>query len=291
MAAASDTRAPIASTCPADPFTGDGSACPGGAIGTSLFAFTNTPAGPQALFAQGYAPDGATTGAASAATETTATVAGAVATDGARTFVHFDYGTTVAYGASTASQLVGPASGVSTPVSAALAALPAGKVIHYRVVAQTDFGTVFGSDATFKTVGKPSESQGSLSGIARRKAVLAFTVKAGTNAPSIKTISVSLPSGLSFAHNSTTLTKGIALTSASGRHLKFRVRLSHGTLVITLKSAATFVHVTVGRSAIAVTGRLANAVKHHNVKRLTIGLKVIDAHGKTTRFSLKLKVK
>jgi hypothetical protein len=154
-ASASDSRAPIASTCPADPFTADGSACSGGAVGTPSFAYTNTPSGPQALFAQGYTPDSAATGAASAATQTTATVAGTVATDGARTLVHFDYGTTVAYGASTAPQLVGPGSGVSTPVSAALAALPPGTVIHYRVVAQTDFGTVVGADATFNTAAVP----------------------------------------------------------------------------------------------------------------------------------------
>ena len=299
-AAASDVRSPIASTCPDDPLTGDGSACPGGVVGTPFYAYSNNASGPQALFAQGYTPGAATTGAASGITETTASLAGAVNTDGAETLVHFDFGTSAAYGSSTAGELLAPAAAVSTPVAAALAGLPAGTVIHYRAVAQTDFGTVDGADATFQTipapvpptVGKPSESHASLSGLAKRKAKLSFTVKAGSNAAPIKTISVSLPRGLTFARQTKKLTNGITLKDANGKRLKFTAKRSHGTLQIKLKSPASTIRVTIRGPAITVTAKLANAVKHKKTKKLTVVLKVTDASNTTTRLSLnKLKVR
>jgi hypothetical protein len=143
-------RSPIASTCPDDPFSGDGSACPGGSVGTPFFAF---PAGttPRSLFAQAYTPGAAQTGGASSVTQTAGAVSGSVNTDGAPTRVHFDFGTSTTYGSTSAAQLLAPAAGTTTAVSAALANLPAGTLIHYRVVAQTDFGTAAGSDATFTT--------------------------------------------------------------------------------------------------------------------------------------------
>ena len=84
-------------------------------------------------------------------TDSAATVAGAVSTDGARVLVHFDYGLSTAYGASTAAQLLPPSSGGSTPFAAQFIGLPVGTTIHYRAVAQTDFGTVDGQDQTLQT--------------------------------------------------------------------------------------------------------------------------------------------
>jgi hypothetical protein len=146
-----DVRSPIASTCPDDPFTADGQNCTGGVVGTPFYAFTDNAGGPQQLFAQAFTPGTVQTGAASGITQSAATVAGAVNTDGARTLVHFDYGATTAYGASTPGQLLAPAAGTSTAFTATLTGLPAGTTIHYRAVAQTDFGTVDGQDQTLKT--------------------------------------------------------------------------------------------------------------------------------------------
>ena len=165
-----DVRSPIASTCPDDPFTADGQACTGGVVGTPFFAFTDNANGPQQLFAQGYTPGTTQTGAASGVTESTATVAGAVSTDGARVLVHFDYGMSTAYGASTSAQLLPPASGVSTPFAAQLTGLPAGTTIHYRAVAETDFGTVDGQDQTLQTAAASASAVASIaSGTAKVK--------------------------------------------------------------------------------------------------------------------------
>jgi hypothetical protein len=50
-----DFRVPISSACTADPFTGDGSACPGGAPNAPFFTFTRA-GSPQALFAEAAGP-------------------------------------------------------------------------------------------------------------------------------------------------------------------------------------------------------------------------------------------
>ena len=78
-----DVRQPVASTCPADPFTHDGAACNGNAVGTPFFAFTNTTNGPRALFAQAYQPENVKTAPASGVAVGTATLGGSVNPAGA----------------------------------------------------------------------------------------------------------------------------------------------------------------------------------------------------------------
>src|SRR5206468_9110213 len=54
-------RAPISSTCTANPFNADGASCQGSAIGTPFFLFTAGAPGSKKLFAQAFAPsDGQT---------------------------------------------------------------------------------------------------------------------------------------------------------------------------------------------------------------------------------------
>ena len=85
-------------------------------------------------------------------TASSATIAGSLDTGGAPTKAHVEFGATTAYGATTADQIVGPAS-TPQPFSAQIAGLPAGATIHYRVVALNDTGTVVaGADQTLTTL-------------------------------------------------------------------------------------------------------------------------------------------
>ncbi|HEX4107658.1 MAG TPA: hypothetical protein VHX88_05960 [Solirubrobacteraceae bacterium] len=98
-------------------------------------------------------PPSVATGAASAVTSSSASVAGAVnPVGGAVSSIAVQYGTSTAYG-STAAATPGtlPAAGTPSAVSAALGGLPAGTVVHYRVVATNAFGTTPGPDETFTT--------------------------------------------------------------------------------------------------------------------------------------------
>jgi hypothetical protein len=144
-----NVREPISSACTANPFNSDGTACQGGAIGTPFFLFTNGTS-PRGLFAGAYRPTAPTTGAASGITSSSATVAGSVNPQGASTKVFFQFGTTTAYGSTTPVQKTGPDNKTDT-FTAVINGLPSGTTIHYRAVAQTDFGTFTGADRTFTT--------------------------------------------------------------------------------------------------------------------------------------------
>ena len=146
-----NVREPISSGCTANPFNADGATCQGGAIGTPFLLSTSaTSTSPQSLLANAYQPDAPVTGTASAVGQTTATVAGSVNPEGARASVAFQFGTTTAYGQSTAAQSTGP-DNAADAFSAALTGLPVGTTIHYRMVATSDFGTQVGADQTLTT--------------------------------------------------------------------------------------------------------------------------------------------
>jgi hypothetical protein len=265
-----DIRSPIASTCPADPFTADGSACQGGSIGTPFFAYNDGTA-PRQLLAQGYTPGTVTTGATSAVTQDAATVAGTVNTDGGHALVHFDYGTSTAYGQSTAGQLLPPAAGAATPFSASLAGLPAGTTIHYRAVAQTDFGTVDGTDQTFTTASSPPP--------ALAVAVLASgeaTVKHGVARVKVACHGASGE----LCHGTLKLTLRVRVTTGHGRHRhhkvvtltlgRARVRLStgaSGTVGVRLLSPAKRL---LGHGRLRVTATIVLSDHTSTTKRLTL---------------------
>jgi hypothetical protein len=98
----------------------------------------------------------ATTGASSEVTPTSAKLAGTVDPNGLPTTVAFDYGTSTAYGSSTATQDAG--TGTSpVDVTAALTGLTGGTTYHYRLVAANSGGTDAGTDQTFTTPATPSK--------------------------------------------------------------------------------------------------------------------------------------
>jgi hypothetical protein len=118
-------------------------------LGTPFSLFTNGTT-PRGLFADAYQPRTPVTGAASAVDTSSATLSGSVNPDGASVNTSFQFGTTTAYGDSTAPQKTGPDNAVDQ-FSAQLTGLPAGTTIHYRAVATSDFGTFVGADQTLTT--------------------------------------------------------------------------------------------------------------------------------------------
>ena len=98
-------------------------------------------------------PPAARTGAATAITLSSATITATAAANAGDATVHFEYGTSTAYGGQTAVQHV---AGLSPQaVSADLGGLSAGTTYHFRVVAASQDGTTDGADATFTTAPGP----------------------------------------------------------------------------------------------------------------------------------------
>jgi hypothetical protein len=84
----------------------------------------------------------------------------------------------------------------------------------------------------------------------------------------------------------TTLIKGLGVSGASVK----AVAVKGGKLVITLKKAAASVTVSLGGPVLTETSSLQSAVKKHEVKSVTVALKVTDAKHTTTSVPLKLTV-
>jgi hypothetical protein len=91
----------------------------------------------------------AATGAATGVGETSATLNGTLGAGGS-SMAYFQYGTSTAYGYSTAAQSVGAASGPS-PLAAAIGGLAPETTYHFRLVAENPDGVVYGGDQTFTT--------------------------------------------------------------------------------------------------------------------------------------------
>ena len=179
-----NVREPISSTCTANPFNLDGQSCQGGAVGTPFFLFTNGTS-PLGLFADAYQPGVPVTGAASGVSTSAATVSGTVNPEGAAVKVHFDFGTTTAYGQSTPAQTVGVGNAPAA-FNAALSGLPAGTTVHYRAVASSDFGTFAGADQTLTTspVTNPPPAHGTVTvGHAKVNGTTVSVKLTCTNAP------------------------------------------------------------------------------------------------------------
>jgi uncharacterized membrane protein len=251
-----DVREPVSSTCIATPFNLDGSSCQGGALGTPFFLFTNGTS-PLGLFAGAYQPGVPVTGGASAISTSAATLSGTVNPQGAAIKVHFDFGTTSAYGQSTPDQAIGVG---NTPAgfSAALTGLPAGTTIHYRAVASSDFGTFAGADQTLTT--SPGSTPPPTIG----------TVHAGHAKVSGKAVAVKLTcTGAPGTQCPVTLK-----LTARGRHHKV---VNAGTARVTLIAGQT----RIARISLNGTGRGLLAARHTLRVKLVVAEATAGGHAVT----------
>ncbi|HJS93602.1 MAG TPA: hypothetical protein VJ741_05020 [Solirubrobacteraceae bacterium] len=231
-----NVREPISSTCIATPLNMDGQTCQGGAVGTPFFLFTNGTS-PLGLFADAYQPGVPVTGAASGISTSAATVSGTVNPEGAAVKVHFDFGTTTAYGQSTAAQTVGVGNAPAA-FSAALAGLPAGTTVHYRAVASSDFGTFAGADQTLTTSSVTTTPPPPAHG----------TVTVGHAKVNGKTVAVRITCGNAPCKVTLKLT-------AHGRHHR---RVGVGSTTVTLNAGQT----RIVRISLNGTGRSLLAARH-----------------------------
>jgi subtilase family serine protease len=137
-------------------------------------------------------------------------------------------------------------------------------------------------------VTKPSTKSVAFAGLAKGKPKLAFTVNAGTNAPALKSVSVTLPKGLGFDNAKKTLSKGLGVRS-SRKKVKFAVNLKHGVLTITFNATLRSVSIALARPTISISRSEATKIKTHKVKQLIVHFTTTDASHKSVRFSITLK--
>jgi hypothetical protein len=133
--------------------------------------------------------------------------------------------------------------------------------------------------------GPPKLSTGSLTGVGSGRPKLSLRMRAGTSAPALEKIVVNLPGALRFSS-----TSGVVLRRPNGHRLTgFRLKLSGGKLMITLKNPAPVVRLTVGPLAISESHGLIAKVRHRSAGRLKVTVRVTDSSGHATILALKLQ--
>jgi phosphodiesterase/alkaline phosphatase D-like protein len=116
--------------------------------------FVATTNGPDRTFVTQGPPEIDTT-TSSALTQTTATLGAQINPGGAPTTYHFEYGTSEAYGQSTAESPSLGEDHVAHPAAANIGGLAPGTTYHFRVVAANKYRTEDGPDQTFTTEKAP----------------------------------------------------------------------------------------------------------------------------------------
>jgi hypothetical protein len=115
---------------------------------------------------------------------------------------------------------------------------------------------------------------------------LAFTVTAGTQAPGLRTLEITVPHVLIVSTGG-----GVSVTSATrgSARLRFTDRASRGSvLTITLRRTSRSVRVTLATPSLAARGgRVPNSSLH---QRQVVTVNVVDANSRRTRLSDKVAV-
>ncbi len=130
--------------------------------------------------------------------------------------------------------------------------------------------------ATFfmwKVVGAPIVSGLTLSGVGGGRPRLSLTVASGRSAAALKTVSIRVPRGLSFA----SAVRQVTVTTAGGRRVGFASRVVRGQLQITLAIPASKVRIVVSYATLRATSGLAARVRQHHSAPLTVAVQTTDA--------------
>jgi DNA-binding beta-propeller fold protein YncE len=134
----------------------------------------------------------------------------------------------------------------------------------------------------------PQASRVSISGLARGKPKLAFTLTAGALAPPLERIAVTLPHGLTFSSRRHNLTHRVTVAGPQGKHVRLAARVRRGVLTVYLTQAQASAGVTIAAPELAASTSLASEVrsaahvkrhKRPKVVKLTFGLTLTDANG------------
>lgn len=124
----------------------------------------------------------------------------------------------------------------------------------------------------------PTASQARLTGLRVGQPKLSFRIRAGPDAPLIKSMVVTLPDGLGFAKQRDQLVDGLFVAGAG----KYSLSASHQKLSMTLKSPVLTLSIAIGRQAFRETNALLktvrrliafnNARKHQTNRAITLRL-------------------
>lgn len=151
-------------------------------------------------------------------------------------------------------------------------------------------GSIVVKRSTVVKVGSIALSHASLTGIAKRRPKLAFTLTVvRPHAKPIQTIAVRLKRGLGFARTTRRLAHGITVVDSRGRHLKFTAGLSYSALKLTLNAPILKLRITVAGSAISATRVFALSAQRKHANPFHFRVRATDTRSVMRLLPLALK--
>jgi len=142
-------------------------------------------------------------------------------------------------------------------------------------------GALLPSSAT--AVGLPKESKGSLGGLGKNKAALAFTVVLGSGlSADASTVAVKLPGG--FGWDRKVLSQGLSLNGS-----KFTYKVAGRTLTVTFRPGQRRFRLSVAGGGITVSKALRKRASRRKIASVTVGVTVTDSQGVATPLSVVVK--
>jgi hypothetical protein len=126
--------------------------------------------------------------------------------------------------------------------------------------------------------------QGSLTGVASGTPRLSLKLAVATGQQPLKTVTVSLPAGVSVA----SARAAVIRVLGTRRHLRFRTRAHGRKLEVICLSRTSGLRISVPASAIRVNATLARHVRSDRLRSVRVGLLVTARYGGKTRDRLEL---
>jgi hypothetical protein len=223
------------------------------------------------------------TNSATNVTSSSATLNGTVNPNGLSTSVHFDYGSTTSYGFSTASHNY---NGTTTQnVSANITGLSPNTTYHFRLVATSSSGTIYGGDRTFSTLtstGAPGVTTNSPTNVASFSATLNGSVY-----PHGLTTAVHFQYGttIGYGHTTTSQTKtGDTYQSVSANISGLAANTTYHFRTVAMNSAGTRYGADRTFTTLSATGPpvvITNPATNVTSSLATLN-GTVDPHGLTT---------
>ena len=141
---------------------------------------------------------------------------------------------------------------------------------------------------TTHKAGPPTLSSVAIGGVSTGKPTMRFTLTAGKYAAKLSSFTVKAPSGLSFVTHVVKHHATVTGVTVSGGKVK-SLTLSHGQLVVVLRSATAGVTVKIGL-ALTESASLRSKVKSHKVKTLKLTVVTRDSARHSTTLARTVKV-
>ena len=162
-------------------------------------------------------------------------------------------------------------------------------------------GATAWTPATLLEPGSPAVQRLALTGLPVREPKLAFTVRAGAEAPGIASFTIAPPAGLRFASERSKLMRGVRVSrgepvtiTVGGRALQVRIGHVVRALTVTVTGPAILESSALARTAAAAAIASVNRsrpVGKEKILRLQGKLTIADAQGKPTRVRLSIQVR